>query len=292
MGYAIIIPDANYSDGNLGKVTKVERIEIEGLSIVANGSYEGDTASLSVSYNPENTSQKGVIWSIVSGGEYASIAQDGVLTIAPSAYFHVIEVKAASKVRPSLFDIKTIKVMNQVLPTPDYEIDKTGFDSVVDTGLDLLSEYRQQWTCYLYVGLSSNTKKFSAGGNQRSTTPWEGIFINQDNVFTDASVDFGIVPGISAGSIYLQANGTIGNSNTNGWGKSGRHLQIAIQRNGNVISYSMNGETWNVMCDDFKTSELTMLVGGNRDSKYAKMNGRVKFVYYNRIVQNVAYLFE
>lgn len=97
MGLAVIIKNADFSANNIGRVTFLEEVEVTGITINANSSYMGITAELSATYEPFNTSQKGVAWEITSGGSYASIdANTGILTIKENANASQVTVKATS----------------------------------------------------------------------------------------------------------------------------------------------------------------------------------------------------
>ena len=110
-GIAIAIPGADFSGKNLGKVTFLEDVDVTGIAIVANDSYEGQTAQLSIAYTPATTNQKGVIWSISSGSTYASIdASSGKLTILEGANNSTVTVKATSIYNSSVFAEKAINV--------------------------------------------------------------------------------------------------------------------------------------------------------------------------------------
>ena len=114
MGVAIIIPGVVFTE-NLGKVTlgggggdvdvEVESIAISGLATVNTAS---NKATYSVAYTPANTTQKGVTWSLESGGEYATIDSMGMLTVKGSGS---VTIKAVSKHNA---DVTTKKVVSVV----------------------------------------------------------------------------------------------------------------------------------------------------------------------------------
>ena len=120
MGIAIIVPNVSFESNNLGKVTltnggsssggdstiiAVSAIEISGPSKVLNA--DSNTATYSAIYTPSNTTQKGVTWSIESGSDYASISQDGTLTVKKSGS---VTIKATSTHKPSIVATKTVSV--------------------------------------------------------------------------------------------------------------------------------------------------------------------------------------
>ena len=114
MGHAIILPNMDFSNFGIGKVTiPTPPVALVSLSIVAENSYSGsssDSFNLSVTYNPANTTQTGVTWSIDSGSSYASITSSGVLNILSGADSDEVVVKATSTVNSSIYDTKTITV--------------------------------------------------------------------------------------------------------------------------------------------------------------------------------------
>lgn len=114
MGHAIILPNMDFSNSGMGKVTiPTPPVALVSLSIVAEDSYSGsssDSFDLTVSYNPVNTTQTGVTWTIDSGSSYASITSAGVLTILSGADSDEVVVKATSTVNSSIYATKTITV--------------------------------------------------------------------------------------------------------------------------------------------------------------------------------------
>lgn len=130
MGIAIIVPNVSFAGNNIGKVTlssdgggsegggggsdviDVTAITINGPSTV---NTKSNTATYSVAYTPSNTTQKGVKWSIESGSDYASIAQNnGTLTVKKTGS---VTIKATSTHNPSITATKTISV-TYVTQTP------------------------------------------------------------------------------------------------------------------------------------------------------------------------------
>lgn len=114
MGVAIIIPGVVFTE-NLGKVTldggggdvtvEVESIAISGSATVNTAS---NKATYSVAYTPANTTQKGVTWSLESGGEYATIDSMGTLTVKGSGS---VTIKAVSKHNTAVTAKKVVSVV-------------------------------------------------------------------------------------------------------------------------------------------------------------------------------------
>lgn len=82
-------------------------LSITGSSSVSNASNE---AQFGVTYSPSNTTQRGVSWSIVSGSDYASIDQNGLLTVKNGASSNTVKIRATSKVNTSIFADKSVTV--------------------------------------------------------------------------------------------------------------------------------------------------------------------------------------
>lgn len=124
MGVAIIIPGVVFTE-NLGKVTldggggdvtvEVESIAISGSATVNTSS---NKATYSVAYTPTNTTQKGVTWSLESGGEYATIDSMGTLTVKGSGS---VTIKAVSKHNTAVTAKKVVSVVfNEVHESGEY----------------------------------------------------------------------------------------------------------------------------------------------------------------------------
>lgn len=109
MGIAVFIPGIHFPATN-GQVSLAGNTPPSALHIVADDSYTDFEAQLSVAFSPINTALRGVAWSIVSGGEYATIDNYGRLHINQNASASQITVKAASTANSSIFDTKTITV--------------------------------------------------------------------------------------------------------------------------------------------------------------------------------------
>ena len=105
-GIAIVIPGADFSAKNLEKVTFLEDVAVTGITINGALAAEGMTSLYTVTYHPANTSQKGCVWSVESGSEYASIdASTGVLTIKSGASANNVVIRVTSTYDLSLIHI-------------------------------------------------------------------------------------------------------------------------------------------------------------------------------------------
>lgn len=132
MGLAIIIPEVDFSDANLGKVSLSVNIPVMSLSIVSPISIVGKNYKLAISFSPINTNQRGVVWSVTSGSEYASVASDGVLTIKKGANKSPVIVKVVSTADSTISATKQINVTYANSDTPEVEIP---FQYTLSTGV-------------------------------------------------------------------------------------------------------------------------------------------------------------
>lgn len=82
-------------------------LSITGSSSVSNADNE---AQFGVTYSPSNTTQRGVTWSIARGSDYASIDQNGLLTVKNGASSNTVKIRATSKVNTSIFADKSVTV--------------------------------------------------------------------------------------------------------------------------------------------------------------------------------------
>lgn len=109
MGVAIIIPNVNFEDNNLGQVTPREHIAVQSLSIIGDSVVYG-SGEFSVSYNPSDTDEIGVYWSVESGSEHATIDSHGVLSVVSGSDADTVVIKATSVYSPSVYATKTLTV--------------------------------------------------------------------------------------------------------------------------------------------------------------------------------------
>lgn len=140
MGVAVIIPGIKFNPDYHGKVTPVGNTPPKSLTIVAESSYTAAQAQLVVKYQPLNTTLRGVTWSIVSGGEYASIDSNGLLTINRNASSASVTVKATSSADASVFATKAITVTWQNPVTVLTKVSCKG-NPTINTGIRLSDGY-------------------------------------------------------------------------------------------------------------------------------------------------------
>ena len=110
-GIAIIIQNADFSAKNLGTVSFLEDTSVIGLSIDCENSYSATSFSPTIIYSPVNTNQIGVIWSITSGSQYASINKNtGKVTINEGVSNQSITILAKSVYNNEITATKTVNI--------------------------------------------------------------------------------------------------------------------------------------------------------------------------------------
>lgn len=142
MGLALIIPNIDFSGANIGRVTPVGDMPLVSLSVSGPDSVTGDSdvATYIPVYNPANTNQRGVRWTITSGSAYASITSGGVLSILPGASGVPVTIRVTSTANPSIHAEKTITATYGSQNLPDGAklcqlIFSDGYDAFIDSGL-------------------------------------------------------------------------------------------------------------------------------------------------------------
>lgn len=154
MGSAVIIPGIRF-DAGLGQVTLVGDTAPSSLQIVADDSYVGWKKQLCVRFFPYNTALRGVTWSITSGNAYATIDQNGVITIDEDADNNQIVVRVESNEQHSVYAEKTITVSY----TPEITIlDKISVfgNPTLNTGISITDEHDSIEIKYCVIGASAH----------------------------------------------------------------------------------------------------------------------------------------
>lgn len=135
MGLALIVPGISFASKNLGQVTPLGYEPITGLAISGPDTVTGSAVFTPI-YTPANTSQRGVAWSIVSGGTYASInASTGEVTALSGASASPVTIRVTSTEDASIYAEKTISVSAGTGPTIMSTITFDG-QSAIDTGIN------------------------------------------------------------------------------------------------------------------------------------------------------------
>lgn len=155
MGSAVIIPGIRF-DAGLGQVTLVGDTAPSSMQIVADDSYVGWKKQIYVRFFPVNTALRGVTWSITSGNAYATIDQNGVITIDEDADNDEIVVRVESNEQHSVYAEKTITVSF----TPEITIlDKISVfgNPTLNTGIRITDEHDSIEIKYCVIGASAHT---------------------------------------------------------------------------------------------------------------------------------------
>lgn len=112
MGIALLVPDLSFSSSNIGQITMVDDLESLSINVASGTAITAMTYQFSVSYSPLTTAaaQRGVSWSVISGGEYASIDSSGLMTISPTASSNNVTIRATSVYDASIYADVTVIV--------------------------------------------------------------------------------------------------------------------------------------------------------------------------------------
>ena len=133
MGIALKVPGIDFSGANLGKVHPQVPGSLNSISITGSASVYG-TAQYDITYDPADTQLVGVEWSIDSGGTFATIDQNGLVTALSGASGSSVRIKAVSVYDSSVYATKDIVVTY----LPDWVKPDAGFamsDQFTQTGI-------------------------------------------------------------------------------------------------------------------------------------------------------------
>lgn len=111
MGIALILPECDFSDKSLGKVTIKGNVPLTGISIVGDDNVNGVEAQYTCMYSPAVTTDRDVVWSVESGNQYAYInPTTGKLLVLEGASNANVTIKAVSALHPEIDATKNIVV--------------------------------------------------------------------------------------------------------------------------------------------------------------------------------------
>lgn len=158
MGIALILPECDFSDKSLGKVTIKGNVPLTGISIVGDNNVNGVEAQYTCMYNPTVTTERDIVWSVESGNQYAYInPTTGKLLVLEGASNANVTIKAVSALHPNIYATKNIVVTyNAMEPL------------ILREGLALVSD----GTAYL------NAAEYFTGAKR-----WNTIALNMEIVF-------------------------------------------------------------------------------------------------------------
>lgn len=269
MGKAIVIPGVDFSQGNLGQVTILE--PLQALSIV--GSDEVIvTGAYSVGYTPANTFERDVVWSIVSGSEYATIDQNGRVTALEGASADSVTIRVTSVAHPSIYAEKTIAVsLPESLLNIHKTFDGTGAD-VVETDYALFSDDMPNWTIFVYApdaATAPNATRCALSCMDESGSPYYGMTFNATMSKTAVYCDINISED-SAENYRLEKKTRqfVKTANHHGvdFNLTGEQIPVGISRRGNDMFYTTDGTTWIPLGTISINMPQTLVVGSYRDA--------------------------
>lgn len=119
MGISIFVPGIDWTGRNLGRVTPTTTQPIEAIAIEGESSVVG-ISTYAAKLFPIFTTERDIVWSVESGGAYASIDQDGVLTALSGAVNSPVTIRATSGDNAAVFAEKQISVTFGTLVYYDY----------------------------------------------------------------------------------------------------------------------------------------------------------------------------
>lgn len=105
----------HYANPDNTVIDKVD-IDITGLGILGPSTVNdvSNTAQFQVTYSPSNTTQRSITWSVVSGSDYASIDEKGLLTVKGGANGSTVKIRATSKDNSSVYAEKSVTVTYKI----------------------------------------------------------------------------------------------------------------------------------------------------------------------------------
>lgn len=148
MGKAFVVPGADYSARNLGKVTPSGSVPIEEITIIG-PSAVNSTGKFDAKISPVFSTQRGLVWSITSGSQYATIDQSGAIIVAPGTESQSITIKCTSSSNSDIYATKTVSVSAATIVYKDF-ITTDGTDFVLMPGLS--TKYNSVLTVRVTLG--------------------------------------------------------------------------------------------------------------------------------------------
>lgn len=237
MGIAIIVPDCDYSNANLGQVTLQGSVPLKSLGINGESSVTGTSSQYYVSYTPAITTDRSVKWSVVSGSTYAAINADtGNLLILPDADSSEVVIKVESLTDNSIYATKTVTV---TYSNTDALVLREGMALVSDgTAYLNAAQYfdgTRRWNTgalnmeivfKIYEAGSENLHIF---GISMSTSTTNKGYLDAVYIGNTPVLRFG---GIKDGELYTDANNI-----ANSLYKYSSYMNgnITVQKNGNIV---------------------------------------------------------
>lgn len=275
MGIAIITPDINFKDANIGKVTPAKEINVEFMSIIK-GTANRNKIHLSIQYSPFNATNKGVTWTS-SNKTIAVVDTDGVVEVQQGALSSHVTITATLTSDNSITASIDLKVTYTKL-IPNIPFDTGLVTGVFECEEDLFYNSCPQWTMMLHSEYEEIPNADAASDPERfvffaRNTPKIrfGIF----SKFVEKSTKlityvegqyFVFHPGTPSGTIYKFGD---------------RKGNIAIRRDNKKYYITIDGSTW-AHVTSIHGSELSKYLNisdgfliGNGDSPDSYFNGKI-----------------
>lgn len=244
------------------------------LLILCKSEYTQKIVRLKIYYGPFFDVEEGVSWSIVNGNQYASIDQNGVITVNETANASVITVRATSAHDESKYDEKVITVTYSEalysLPSA------TAFNNsnYIDTGVQLMSE-DIDWTIYVRGVVNAYENQDSIFHCMRESSPWPGVSL--------ACGDSSTLKLVYMTNKTMNLNYTYGNE---------FELKLTHAAGSSVLSYSFttNGNTVSVEKTDYTFTSITqnLLIGAYQTTAGATgryLNGTISEFYIKNYIE-------
>lgn len=181
-GYKSQTLSVNVSDMTLSKSVVLSELSLVGISIVGLSSIS-DSGAYSIKYAPTDVldKYKGVIWSVVSGADYAEINQSsGFVKVKEGAFSSQVTIRATSVYNAALFDEKMISVT--YASSPDISFADIGKEGIIEVS----SSDTFVSTRFQYANIEQ--LEVSVSGNLSDA---EALLVDND-MYTEVRVSFGV----------------------------------------------------------------------------------------------------
>jgi len=270
MGRAIIIFNVDYSQGGLGKVTFLRHLE--SLDIVGASSVTSSYV-YTVDYNPSNTSESGVVWSVESGNEYASIDQNGLLTALSGASASSVTIRATSVVNSLIYDEKTIEVTYVEELLNVHRTFNGTVNDVYETDYKLFSSGMTNWTLFAAVPdtAKDNTFRTAIQCMDETGDPYNGLVFHRSNnnsSYGGIGIDLNMTSNGKRSynkrtRVFMTASN---NNNASNRYSNNNPMVIGISRDGSDLYYTTDGEVWRKIDVSVVEIENNLVFGGYKDA--------------------------
>lgn len=232
-GIAYIINVANWASNNVGRVTFLEDVAVTGISIVGSPTMTDNSGvQYSINYTPSNTSQRGVIWSITSGAEYATIDSNGLLTPKSGVTDANVTIQVTSIYNQSISATKSVRILiGQDIPK----------DALYYMPLLVNSTEVLRWLNVYKEDVTS----YSSEGVAFTDTEAEGIVYSYTSADYFKAVAFDVKMNTSTNSQQYEYMFQIGSitSNTSSTRNYGWELNLLYNKNTNKFMFTRQNGT-------------------------------------------------